>query len=261
MNVLTLAIFFLIRTAYSNRPHLSLMIKDGSFANIWGLDPSVTWSGSRSSGDIDFKYGIDTVLIPTNDITSLPRSIWGKASTNVGSWDVSVSAEFPGADFHNAEVDINAVNDDISLHLEASTGNGSKVHRVEATKSFDEDGSCVTINPRYNFDNNKSDIVLGLSKRGTDIRFTASHEEQYISLSHRLDKDNRISPSIASNGNLSLEWERRLVNGNSLTTIFKPNVSIDVEWKDSSWIADINFPIDGTKIKGANVRVKKEVNF
>merc|ERR1712032_1560882 len=94
----------------------------------------------------------------------------------------------------------NAVNDNISLHLEASTSNGFKVHRIEATKTFEEDGSCVTITPRYNVDNDKSDIVLGLSKSGTDIRVTASPEERYMTLSHQLDNDNRISPTIASNG-------------------------------------------------------------
>ena len=36
---------------------------------------------------------------------------------------------------------------------------------------------------------------------------------------------------------------------------------VDMEWKDSAWTANINMPIDGNSISGANVSVKREVNF
>jgi len=261
MKISTIYIFTLIQFVTSNRPRLSLMIRDGSFANIGGLDPSLSWSGSCRSGDIDLAYGIDAVALPTNDICSLPRSIWGKASTSFSGWDVSACAEISGKDLNNADVDIDAVNDDLSLHFEASTGNGFNVHRVEATKTFEEDGCRVIVNPRYNVDTEESDFVLGYSKGKTDIRVNTSNKEQVMTLSHQLDNDNRISPTLTSTGNMRLEWEHRLGENNSVTATLRPNESVDIEWKDSSWTADINLPIDSTNSNRANVRIKREVNF
>jgi hypothetical protein len=34
-----------------------------------------------------------------------------------------------------------------------------------------------------------------------------------------------------------------------------------MEWKDSAWTANINMPVEDNKIAGANVSVKREVNF
>lgn len=60
---------------------------------------------------------------------------------------------------------------------------------------------------------------------------------------------------------MAVEWERNLGDDNSLTTTLRPNESVDMEWKDSAWTANINMPIDGNTISGANVSVKREVNF
>lgn len=257
----TLALFALICTTTANRPHVSLNIKDGTFSNIGDLDPSLSWSSSCKSGDTDLEYGIEAAVFPTSNISSLPRIIWGKVSTNVSGWGVTARGECIGTDFMNANIDVDAFNSDLSLHLEASTGNGFNVHQVEATKNFEKDGSCITVNPRYNVDTDKADVILAYSNGVTDIEVTASQGEQSVTLSHELDDDNRLAPTFASNGNISLEWEHRLSDENSVTTTLKPKKCVDVEWRDSSWTANINLPIDGSNIKGTNVRIKREVKF
>merc|ERR1711862_731784 len=52
-----------------------------------------TWEGESKSGDIDLTYGVDVAAQPTKDIASLPRTVWGKASTSVSGWLASVRAE------------------------------------------------------------------------------------------------------------------------------------------------------------------------
>lgn len=90
----------------------------------------------------------------------------------------------------------------------------------------------------------------------------ASKDEQSIKVSQQIDDDNRVAPSIAlRSGKMAVEWERNLGDDNSLTTTLRPNESVDMEWKDSAWTANINMPIDGNSISGANVSVKREVNF
>lgn len=258
-----LALLALVGMAVANRPQLSLNIHDGNFENIGGLDPCLSWSTSCTPCDVGVEYGIKANVIPTTDIASLPKNIWGKVSKSVRGWGLSARAEISGIDFRNTAIDVNAVyvENDLSLHLEASTGNGFNINKLEAIKSFDIDGSRVTVNPRYNINEDEADIVLAYNTDETGIEVTVSQNEQSATLSHRLNNDNRITPTITSNGDISLEWEHRLGGDNSVKTLLKPNKSVDVEWKDSSWTANINVPIDGTDIMGTNVRVKREVNF
>merc|ERR1711862_312331 len=88
-----------------------------------------------------------------------------------------------------------------------------------------------------------------------------SRGSQKVSVSQQVDDDNRVTPSITSDGAITLEWEKRLGDDKSVTALLKPNESVDVEWKDESWTANVEFPIDGTEIKGANVSIKREVTF
>jgi len=255
------ALFIVLGTASANLPQLSINVRDGNYADLGGLDPSLSWSSSTSAGDVDIEYGLEAEARPTTDIASLPKNVWGKASTSVGAWGVSARAEFSGTDFSKADVDVDAENGDLSLHLEASAGDGLTVHKVEAAKSFDNDGAAITVNPRYNVDSEEADIVVAYSKDGTDVEITASQDDQSITISRQIDDDNRVAPTLASNGAVSVEWERSLGDDNSLTATLKPNESVDLEWKDSSWTANINLPLDGTDIAGTNVNIKREVNF
>jgi hypothetical protein len=70
-----------------------------------------------------------------------------------------------------------------------------------------------------------------------------------------------VAPTLASNGDIKVEWERALGDSNSITTTLTPNESVDIEWKDADWTASINMPLDGTDIAGTNVSIKREVSF
>lgn len=252
-----------IGLTYANRPSLSINVQDGSFADVGGLDPSLSWCSSTAAGDINLDYGVEAAARPTTDLASLPKQIWGKASGRVSGWGVSARAEFQGTDFTSADVDIDASNDDLDLdvNLKASAGDGFSVNSISAVKGLDVDGARVTVNPRYDVAKEESDVVLSYKKAGTELELTASQDAQSLKLSRQLDDDNRVAPTLASSGDVSLEWERSLGDDNSITTTFKPDDSINVEWNDSSWTANINMPLDGTDITGTNVSIKREVNF
>eukprot|EP00429_Kryptoperidinium_foliaceum_P076922 CAMPEP_0176225024 /NCGR_PEP_ID=MMETSP0121_2-20121125/21552_1 /TAXON_ID=160619 /ORGANISM="Kryptoperidinium foliaceum, Strain CCMP 1326" /LENGTH=57 /DNA_ID=CAMNT_0017564287 /DNA_START=49 /DNA_END=219 /DNA_ORIENTATION=- len=42
---------------YAGKPQLSISLRDGNFDGLDGLDPTVNWSGSSSSGDVNLDYG------------------------------------------------------------------------------------------------------------------------------------------------------------------------------------------------------------
>ena len=215
------------------------------------------------SGDVEIEYGIEASARPTSDIASLPKNIWGKASTNLNGWGVSARAQFEGTDFTNAAVEIDATNDeaDLEIHLEASAGDGFAVKTVSAVKGIDADGARVTFEPRYNVETEESDVVINYSKDGTEMTLTASQDAQSVTLSRQLDDDNRIAPTLNSSGDVSIAWERELGDDNSITTTLTPDESVNVEWKDAAWTATINMPLDGTDITGTNVSIKREVSF
>ena len=104
-------------------------------------------------------------------------------------------------------------------------------------------------------------VKIEHSAGDTNIEVNASADAQSITLSQQVDENNKISPTITSDGAISVEWERDLGNDNSLTATVKPNDSVDLEWKDADWTASINLPVDGTSITGANVGIKRDVSF
>jgi len=263
MKLSTIAILSVLGSAAANKPALSINIQDGNFADISGLDPSLSWSASTTTGDVDVEYGIEASVRPTSDIASLPKNVWGKASTSLNGWGVSARAQFEGTDFTQAAVEIDATNDDADLdvNIVASAGDGFAVKTVSATKRVDSDGAAITVNPRYNVETEEADVVLSYSKDGTDIEITASQDAQSVTLSRQLDDENRVAPTLNSSGDVSVEWERALGDDNSITATLKPDESIDIEWKDADWTANVNLPLDGTDITGTNVSIKREVSF
>jgi len=280
MKISAFSLLAVIGVASAGKPSISLTVSDGCFAGLDGLDPSISWSGETSSGDVDLEYGVDLAVKPTTDLASLPKKIWGKATTEVSGWTTSVTADVEGTDFENTQYTVDAENGDLSIKLSAS---GGGVHKVEATQSFDSNGATVTVNPRYNIDTEEADVVINYEVDDTTVELTASAEAQSVVIGHvsgdtsleltasaesqsltitqQIDADNKLSPTITSDGDISLEWERQLGDGNSLSATVKPNESIDVEWNDADWTANINVPIDGTTVTGANVSIKRDVSF
>lgn len=261
MKTSAVALLAIIGSASANLPSLSISVSDGNFADLGGLEPTLKWSSEGKAGELDISYGLEADARPTSDLSSMPKKIWGKASGDLGAWGVTARAEFQGTDFSAADIEIDAVNEDLSIHVDARSDGDFSVNKIEATKSFDADDAAVTVTPRYDVGNGSSDIVVSYLKDDTSVEITASQEEQAITVSKQIDDDNRIAPTIASNGDFSVQWERSLGENNSLTTTLKPNESIDVEWNDGAWEASINMPLDGTSISGANVSVKRDVNF
>jgi hypothetical protein len=230
---------------------------------------------------------------PTSDIASLPRKVWGKAKTNVAGWGVSARADVDGQDRSSADLEFDADNEDadLSLRLTASAGGGFNVRRVEATKGLDIDGARVTVNPRYNMETEEADVVLGYDNGNTNVQLTASADNQEVNVKHKMDNTNleltasadsqevsidhqmdntnvRLTASadnqevtISNSGDISVEWERTLGDDSALTATLKPNDSLNVEWRDNGWTANVDMPMDGANINGANVSIKRDITF
>jgi hypothetical protein len=136
-----------------------------------------------------------------------------------------------------------------------------RVGYAEFTKGYDNGGNRVTVNPRYDVDNRRADVVVTYDADDTLIKITASRHDQVVTISQKLNDENVISPTIGRDGSLSLAWDRKLGDDMSVRTTLNPNRSVDVEWRDSAWTANVNFPMDDNDLKGATVHIKRDIKF
>lgn len=255
-------VFFLPALAVASRPELSISIKDGSAGGLDGIDPTLTWSSSSKSGDLDLEFGLEASVRPTSDIASLPKSVWGKVSGSSGAWGWSARADVDTADLSSADLEIDASNSDgdLSLNILAAAGNGISVGAVEATKIIDNGDSTITVSPKYDVGSGDSSVSLGWSSGDTEVEIVASADGQSVTISQQLDDENKVSPTVTSDGDVSLAWEKALGDDGSLTATVTSK-AVDLEWEDGAWTANINVPVDGTSIEGTNIGIKRDVTF
>lgn len=50
-------------------------------------------------------------------------------------------------------------------------------------------------------------------------------------------------PTIHNHGDVSVEWERTIGDDSALTATLAPNGSINVEWRDNAWTANVDMPM------------------
>mmetsp|Transcript_16371 Transcript_16371/g.24001 ORF Transcript_16371/g.24001 Transcript_16371/m.24001 type:complete len:265 (+) Transcript_16371:66-860(+) len=264
MKVSCAVLLVIIGVAAAGRPQLSIKLKDGNFADLGCLDPSISWEASRKTGEIDFEGGINIVPQATNDFASLPKSVWGKASASILGWGVSARAAVGSANSSSADIEIEANEDqsDVSFKMFGSlTDLSFSASKIEATKTMHADGANISVTPRYDLDTEEGDLVMSYSKDDVKLEVMSSKQDHAVSYSQQLDDENRLGGSMTKSGSVSLEWERALAGDKSVTAILKPNESIDVEWNDDPWKVNMNIAIDGASIVGPTVSITRDLTF
>lgn len=109
--------------------------------------------------------------------------------------------------------------------------------------------------PRFNFAMGKADVTVEYECDSTRVRVDADMDNQKITLSQRIDDDNIISPSISSDGDMSLEY-RGVVGDGVLTANYHPSDSIGVRYEEGSWVAKADIPIEGYFSFKGNAKLK-----
>jgi hypothetical protein len=94
--------------------------------------------------------------------------------------------------------------------MAASAGETFALRSVEATTGFDQDGARITVTPRFNVETEDKDVEVNCSNDKTTGKLTVSVDSQEVTISEQVDDDNSISPTINSNGYLSVDFDRRL---------------------------------------------------
>uniref|UniRef100_A0A7S2HS33 Uncharacterized protein n=1 Tax=Helicotheca tamesis TaxID=374047 RepID=A0A7S2HS33_9STRA len=283
--------------AVTNRPVLSITVRDGDVTNENNyfdyFCPTIHAKYSKAGKDpfpVDIQYGY--FVAPSINRPSC--SVWGKASQNIAGWRITAGAavaairqkivkqssttrNYPSSSSLKADIDMRAENpqNDISARIFASD---MSISRIEFTKGYtttsrhnnNNNNNRFTINPRYNPLTNTADVMFGYTTQSTSVKLHASRKSQQLSIAQQINESNVLTPTIGSDGDVSLRWEKQLLKGNDdderssyIATTLKPRESIHVEWKDGLWNANMNIPMDGSMEEdgGMHVGIRREVVF
>jgi hypothetical protein len=131
---------------------------------------------------------------------------------------------------------------------------------VQVKGGFDAGPGSFTINPRYNLKSSKADVSVGYDMEKTAFGVTASADSQKFTLSRAIGDNTIVSPSITTNGDFSLAVKQKIEKG-TLTGTFKSNDSVNLEWADGPWVANLVAPIEGYTYNGIRFSAQKKVDF
>mmetsp|Transcript_16568 Transcript_16568/g.23364 ORF Transcript_16568/g.23364 Transcript_16568/m.23364 type:complete len:279 (+) Transcript_16568:86-922(+) len=245
-----------------------LKVRDGTFLDgVDSLDPSVDWGRSSKVGGVNIDYGVEAAVSIKEDA---PRKVWAKGTTTQAGWGLSLRAEMDANERSNADIELDALNEDIDLQfaIDASVGKegGLNLKQVEAsyqaeTEILSQEG-MVSLAPRWDFASNTQDVALGYESGKTKLSLTASLDKQDLKVKRDLPYDSRVSVQASTKDKVQVEYERDLDGGGLLALNYSPDDKINVKWADGNgWEAKASVDVDGTGFHDANVHIGTQLEF
>ena len=261
------------------KPQLSISLRDGYYDSLLdSFEPTLTWKhsltvGGGDDGDdglvpsCDVDLGIETLLYPTTNIKTLPKSIWGKLTTRIGKvWDVSGRIETTPiqtsiqCQIDNVELDFSTRISASKINTGKSANNGGNGHVhgtemsldcIEAIKgitmgAFGNNKHHFTVNPRYVFSGHAStagstsDIVFGYKTNDnlTTLQVVAARHNQEVTIQHqhkntnvRIIADTSGGGSTSSKPSIEVTASHQLNLQNSITPTISTEDGISVAYE------------------------------
>ena len=131
-------------------------------------------------------------------------------------------------------------------------------------------GGQLNIDPRYDLRSKRADATVGYTFRDTSLMVDGNNRK--LTLSQMIGRSNAIIPSLKfgmQDGttdkkriDFNLKCRRDLQDGGQVSTTWKPDDYVSIQWIDGGWNARIYAPIDGYyNIKGGvKLSVKQNVD-
>lgn len=257
----TVASLFLLAGYASAGIELGINLSDGSYGDVKSaISPVISTSGGKEN---DLEYGA------TVDLASdgLPKSIWGQKTASAEGWGVKTRVEltqgkYPYTGGTGAYVTVEAEDDDKETFLWSSgvisKGEGIRSLKVGAKKVFETDAGKIMIQPRRNFDEDSTEVVLGFEKDDTDAYLTISGDAKDLLVKQKLDDSNSASLKIGCEGFISASITRESDLGSTKLTLTPDE--LDVEISKDGWVAGVSCD-KNLAVAEPKVRFSKGVSF
>ena len=127
------------------------------------------------------------------------------------------------------------------------------VDRIQVTKSIDALGGSISLNPKYDVSSSTPDLTVGYSIG--DTSFIVDADSKKLTVAHSFAGGNKVTPSVTASGDFSLSYSRPLLEGGRLTTTWKPDDALKVQWTDGAWDASLTAPLDGYFQANSGIKV------
>ncbi|CAB9497989.1 expressed unknown protein [Seminavis robusta] len=252
--------------AGTSAPEISIGLNTATAgtSKLGGIEPQIKWKTSGSIGDNDVFGGIDVTV---QDVDAFKETVWGMVKRNVKGFGLSARGQFSVTNIDKVDLDFQCdTPTDTVLQMKASAGkDGSfSVSKVKAVQTIDAAGGTVIAAPTYDLGSSKGDLSLAYAKDNTNsIQLDINTDnDAKLSLMQRLGSNHIVRPSITKDGQLEVKYETRVEIG-TITTTYKPNHHIDIQFADGPWQANLNAPMDGYLglDGGCKVSVKTKVDI
>lgn len=219
----------------------------------WGVSAGANRDMESGATDIEVSAANEDADISVKVLASVDGGVDSVSATKGLDLDgaaVTITPTYTLAS-EDAEVVVTYDNGDTNVELTASIDSQEVVIKHDMGDT----------NVQLTASKDSQEVVLDHTMDNTNVKLTASVDNQELTISQQIDDDNKISPTINRNGDISVAWERSLGDDNSLTTTITPDESIDIEWKDDNWTANINAGLSGTSLEGVSISAKRDVVF
>jgi len=231
---------------------------DTTAGSLGAAVPRVTWDSEELSvaGWFDVQGGVDSTL------TSLRKPpdtyLWGEAKrilpNRAGAVAIRGDMNANEREVIDWDLRANGFRNALGLRLLGCAGLRSNslaldAHTVLASTSIDAPFGMpgkLVVNPRYDLQTRIPDATVGYSCKNTSLKMDVQQRRVTLSQTFGRGNRNRIVPTISTTtGDISLSYCRDLSGNGRVTTTFKPDDSVAVQWSDGDWDATIRAPLDG----------------
>eukprot|EP00532_Pseudo-nitzschia_australis_P009456 CAMPEP_0168180838 /NCGR_PEP_ID=MMETSP0139_2-20121125/10806_1 /TAXON_ID=44445 /ORGANISM="Pseudo-nitzschia australis, Strain 10249 10 AB" /LENGTH=281 /DNA_ID=CAMNT_0008101193 /DNA_START=221 /DNA_END=1067 /DNA_ORIENTATION=- len=245
-----------------SKPDFSIGINldhDATTGTFGGATPRVRWNSDEVSvaGWFDVQGGIDSTF---TDIKKAPDTyVWGEAKRIHEANAIAIRGDMRANERDVVDLDLrinNSFRNALGLRVLGSADLHSKfltLDRVMASASIDTPlgmPGSLKVNPQYDLHSKVTDATAGYSFRNTSFKIEARRRK--FTLAHVFGRENRnqIVPTLAAttakNKDFGLSYSRDLSRGSissKVTTTWKPDDSISVQWTDGNLDATVRAPL------------------
>lgn len=232
-----------------------------------GVEPALKWKTSGSAaGLFEYEGGVDATVetskteaheasilgkitgrdedVPSKVEAALPYVVWGKIKRSVGDFDLTAKGSVKSTQLENINLDVNVDGPIGSLQITGKAGESIAVKGIQYKKAFGALGGKLSLNPRYSVAGNSPDVGVGYTAGGTSVGIDTAGSTK-LTVRQRLGENNVVAPTVSTSGDWSLAYTRQMTDSGALTTTYKPNTSLKLEYKDGPWVGSLVSPVDG----------------
>jgi hypothetical protein len=193
-----------------------------------------------------FKYALDSV-------SAAPEALFFRKSfKTVEDGVLTVDGDYT-IEPNKVNVAARWVSKKLGLDVNADVNSQSYLTKVDIAKSMNVDDKKVTVSGSYNLLKKQAagGVDVKIDATNVGLAYDQADNDVTLTLSHELDADNVVFPSVSSSAKVGLGFLRRWQGGQLRAQYQYPADKLNLEWTDDgangAWTTKAEVPIRNAK--------------